>query len=84
MGCGLSDVRLCCRLVGEKTDVQSREKWWNELRDVIRGHCEMYSPCSFATPPTLCTRSCRLRRYKCDCVLGYRETLSTSSGVCIM
>ncbi len=32
-------VILCGRLVGE--DVQSREKWWNELRDAVRGHCEM-------------------------------------------
>jgi hypothetical protein len=52
------------RLVGDKTDFRERrEKWWNELRDEVRGHCEMY---------------------KCDCVLGYTETLSTASGVCIM
>ena len=51
-------------MVGDKTDFRERrEKWWNELRDEVRGHCEMY---------------------KCDCVLGYTETLSTASGVCIM
>ena len=37
--------RMCLsrdiRLVGDKVDVQSREKWWNELRDEVRGHCEM-------------------------------------------
>ena len=37
--------------MGEKTDVQSREKWWNELRDVIRGHCEMYTPLLHCLPP---------------------------------
>ena len=41
--------RMCLsrdiRLVGDKVDVQSREKWWNELRDEVRGHCEMSDAC---------------------------------------